>query len=84
VNWEVIKHASEKGFKSYSVCGAGGNERLHKYYSAKFNPELRIRFNLKKANFVIHAMDRWYHGLLKPFIERTRIPSGSKKASKDR
>lgn len=83
VNWEVIKHASEKGFKSYSVCGAGGNERLHKYYSAKFNPELRIRFNLKKANFIANAMDRGYHGLLKPFIVRMRVHSGSMQASKD-
>ena len=65
LNWEAMKYACEHGFKYYETIGAAGDERLH-YYSSKFNPELLIRFSVKKTSFMSKLLENTYFMLLKP------------------
>jgi len=65
LNWEEMKCGYKYGFRHYETVGAAGNERLHSYHS-KFNPELLVRFSVKKFTFVTQLLERTYVRL-KPF-----------------
>jgi hypothetical protein len=69
---ECVRYASENGLKYHTTFGAAGNERLHTYYAAKFNPELKIRFHAKKTSFVSRISEKGYTTILKPLRGRMR------------
>ena len=50
--WETVRYASEHEFKNYITMSAAGNERLHQYYAARFNPELKIRYVATKKSLL--------------------------------
>jgi hypothetical protein len=72
LSWEIIKHISSKGFSFYTTLGAAGDNRLHQYYSAKFNPELRLRLAAKKTSVVADWIERGYMNFIKPVSEKIR------------
>lgn len=64
--WETIRYGCEQKFKSHVTLGAAGNERLHTYYASKYDPELSIRFNVKKTSFTASIFEKGYMNILKP------------------
>jgi CelD/BcsL family acetyltransferase involved in cellulose biosynthesis len=64
--WESILCAHEQGCTSYVTLGAAGNKRLHAYYAAKFNPELRIRYVATRKSFLAGIVEKGYTTILKP------------------
>lgn len=64
--WEIVRYASEHGFNNYTVMGAAGNQRLHEFYAARFNPELRIRYAATKNSFLTGIFEQGYTNILKP------------------
>lgn len=66
LNWEAVSFGCEKGFKYYVLLSAAGNERLHSYSSAKFNPALKIRYHAKKASIATDLFEKGYINILKP------------------
>lgn len=75
--WEEIKYCCEQGFTSYVTMGAAGNERLHTYYSSKFNPKLDVRFSAKKCSPIVGCAELAYTNILKPaksYIKRSGSP----------
>jgi hypothetical protein len=64
--WESVEYASKQGFKYYTTLGAAGNERLHEFYAARFNPELRIRYIAIKKSFLTALFEKGYTNILKP------------------
>ena len=72
LNWEAIKYACEHGFRYYEQIGAAGNERLYSYYS-KCNPELLVRFSVKKYSYIAKGLEMSYVKILKPMSARFRL-----------
>jgi len=72
LNWEAMKYACEHSFRYYEMVGAAGNERLHSYYS-KCNPELLVRFSVKKCSFIAKCLETSYVKILKPMSARFRL-----------
>ncbi len=66
--WEEIQYCCEQGISSYVTMGAAGNERLHTYYSTKFNPRLDVRFSAKKSSFFVECLESAYAHAYKPAI----------------
>jgi hypothetical protein len=66
VMWESVQYAINHGCTAYVTMSAAGNERLHSYYAAKFNPELKIRFAAKKMSLLAGLLERGYTGVIKP------------------
>jgi len=66
VGWEAIKYGCDHNFKSHVTMSAAGNQRLHTYYSTKFNPDLKIRFSAKKTSFLTGVLEKGYKNILKP------------------
>lgn len=64
--WEEILYCCEHGFTSYVTMGAAGNERLHTYYSSKFNPDLDVRFSAKKCSTIVGCIESAYTNAYKP------------------
>ncbi|KAF1075590.1 lipid II:glycine glycyltransferase FemX [Methanogenium sp. MK-MG] len=64
--WEEIQYCCEQGLTSYVTMGAAGDERLHTYYSSKFNPHLDIRFSAKKCSSVVGCIESAYANVYKP------------------
>ena len=64
--WEIVRYASENGFKNYTIMGAAGNERLHDFYAARFNPKLRIRYAAVNKTLLTGAFEKGYTDILKP------------------
>lgn len=64
--WETIRYATEYGFRNYVTMSAAGNERLHEYYAARFNPELKIRYVATKKSFIAEISEKVYRDALKP------------------
>lgn len=69
---ECVRYASEHGLKYHTTFGAAGNERLHTYYAAKFNPELRIRYSATKKSFLTSILKDGYSNILKPLRGRVK------------
>jgi predicted N-acyltransferase len=69
---ECVRYASENGLKYHTTFGAAGNERLHSYYAAKFNPELIIRFHAKKTSLLSRISEKGYTTILKPLRGKIR------------
>ncbi|WOF16347.1 aminoacyltransferase [Methanoplanus sp. FWC-SCC4] len=65
LSWEEIKEASEKNICHYIRMGTAGNQRLHSHFS-KFDPDLRLRFNVKKASALANFAEKGYVSVLKP------------------
>jgi CelD/BcsL family acetyltransferase involved in cellulose biosynthesis len=72
LNWEAVSYGCEQGFRYYVLLSAAGNERLHSYSSAKFNPELKIRYHAKKTSAVTGFFERGYISILKPLRGRMK------------
>jgi hypothetical protein len=70
--WEIIKYGCEKQLKFSVTMGAAGNERLHKYYVSKFNPELLVRYTAKKSSFVSGISEKGYINILKPLYAKMK------------
>jgi hypothetical protein len=68
--WETIRYATEQGFKNYITMSAAGNRRLHEYYGARFNPELKIRYVATKKTFLSGISEKGYVEILKPLRGR--------------
>ena len=64
--WESIRYAYEQGLMYYVTMNAAGNNRLHSYYSSKFDPELKIHYSVKKTTFITGLLEKGYSNLLKP------------------
>jgi len=69
--WETVLYASEHKFKNYITMSAAGNKRLHEYYAARFNPELKIRYVATKKSTLTSILEKGYSQILKPL--RTRM-----------
>ena len=74
LNLEAVSYGCEQGFKYYVLLSAAGNERLHSYSSAKFNPELKIRFHAKKTSIATGLFEKGYINVLKPIRGRMKHP----------
>jgi hypothetical protein len=70
--WETIRYASEYEFKNYITMSAAGNQRLHEYYAARFNPELKIRYVATKKSFLAEVSEKGYKNILKPLRGRMK------------
>jgi hypothetical protein len=68
-SWYGIRFAKNNGARHYITGEAAGNERLHEYY-AKFNPDLRIRYSVKRRSLISQFLENIYLGLIKPVRER--------------
>ncbi len=66
--WETIRYASEHGFRYYVSMSAAGDKRLHEYYAARFDPELRIRYAAIKSSVLTGMLEKGYTKALKPMI----------------
>lgn len=64
--WESVRYAYAHGCKYYVTLSAAGNQRLHAYYAAKFNPELKIRYSMKKNSLLSGILEAGYMHILKP------------------
>ena len=64
--WEIVRYAAEHGFKEYTILGAAGNQRLHEFYAARFNPELILRYSAIKKSLLTGALEKAYIHILKP------------------
>ena len=51
---------------------AAGNKRLHEYYAARFNPELKIRYVASKRSFFAGISEKSYRDVLKPLRGRIK------------
>jgi hypothetical protein len=72
VMWESVQYAIGQGCTSYVTMSAAGNKRLHSYYAAKFNPELKIRFSAKKTTMIAGILEHGYTDVIKPLKGKTR------------
>jgi hypothetical protein len=66
LSWEALRYACDHNFKTYVTLSAAGNQRLHSYYSAKYNPELFIRYSAIKKNFLSGVVEKGYSNIIKP------------------
>ena len=66
ISWEAIRFGCIHGFKSYVTLSAAGNERLHEFYSSKFEPRLATRFVAKKSSFTAGLLEKGYTSVAKP------------------
>jgi hypothetical protein len=64
--WEIVRYASEHGFNYYTIMGAAGNERLHEFYAARFDPELRIRYAAVKRTMLTGVFEAGYTNIIRP------------------
>jgi predicted N-acyltransferase len=71
--WETVRYASEHEFKNYITMSAAGNKRLHEYYAARFNPELKIRYVATKKSFLAGISEKGYKNFLKPLRGRIKL-----------
>ncbi|MCK4269664.1 MAG: hypothetical protein KAW93_04215, partial [Methanogenium sp.] len=69
ITWEEIKGAASAGMDYYIQMGTAGNQRLHSYFS-QFNPDLRIRFDVRKTTSSLKVMELAYLKTFKPVNER--------------
>jgi hypothetical protein len=72
ISWEIIKYSIERKFRSYTTFGAAGDERLHAYYASKFNPELKMRYIVKKISFIARIAEKGFYHILNPVSDRIR------------
>jgi len=72
ITWEGVRLGCRNGFRSYVTLSAAGNERLHEYYSSKFEPKLSIRFAAKKTSLTTGMLEKGYTVLVKPLRGRVR------------
>jgi hypothetical protein len=71
--WETVRYASEHEFKNYITMSAAGNQRLHEYYAARFNPELKIRYVASKKSLLAGIFEKGYTNILKPLRGRIKL-----------
>lgn len=69
---ESIRYAVEHELKYFVILGSADHKRLHKFYAARFNPELRIRYIARKKSILTGVFLNGYsaigaplHGLMK-------------------
>jgi lipid II:glycine glycyltransferase (peptidoglycan interpeptide bridge formation enzyme) len=64
--WEAVRYAHEHGCRYYVTMSAAGNQRLHAYYAAKFNPDLKVRYLVTKKSFLAGILEKGYTEVIKP------------------
>jgi len=64
--WETIRYACETGCKTYTTMSAAGNKKLYKYYAARFNPELRLRYSLTRRTMFSRLFELGYFSVVRP------------------
>jgi CelD/BcsL family acetyltransferase involved in cellulose biosynthesis len=64
--WESVRYAQERGCRYYVTVSAAGNQRLHVYYMEKLNPDLNIRYLVKKTSFLTGLIETGYQGIVEP------------------
>lgn len=64
--WESVQYASEQGCRNYITINAAGNKRLHSYYAAKFNPELKVHYHATKKTWLAGLFENGYVHFIKP------------------
>ena len=69
---ESVRYAAEQGCRYYITMSAASDQRLHAYYVTKFNPELKIRYLVKKTSFVSGLSEKGYLDIYKPIMGRIR------------
>lgn len=74
--WEEVQFCCNNNLSSYITMGTAGNERLHSYYSSKFNPRLDVRFSAKKSTFYAGCIESGYQHLYKPLVSGFRRKNG--------
>jgi len=77
LQWVEIQYCCQEGITSYVTMGAAGNERLHTYYSSKFNPHLDVRFSVKKCSPFMGCLESAYVNAGKPvksFLKKSGLP----------
>lgn len=72
IQWEEIQYCSKMGITSYVQIGTAGNERLHSYYSTKFNPRLDVRFSAKKSSVFMGCIESAYTHAYKPALSHVK------------
>jgi CelD/BcsL family acetyltransferase involved in cellulose biosynthesis len=77
--WESVKYASEQKFTYFSVMGAAGDVRLHEFYASRFNPDLKIRYDVSQYSFSIGMLEKGYANILKPLRAKIRYSEMFKK-----
>jgi len=82
LTWEAMKYACEHGFKYYETIGTAGDERLHNYYS-KFNPELLVRFSMRKYSSFIPKLMEMAYIKTKPVYWRIKFIKQKKHSERD-
>ncbi|MDG6251420.1 GNAT family N-acetyltransferase [Methanocalculus sp.] len=68
ITWEEISHACDKGLDTYLQMGTAGNHRLSNYFT-KFNPNLKLRFIVKKRSRFASLVENGYLTTIKPLKE---------------
>lgn len=68
--WESVRYAHEHGCRYYVTMSAAGNQRLHAYYAAKFNPELKVRYLAIKKSLLAGLLEKGYSEVIKPLRGR--------------
>ncbi len=74
--WEIVRYGCEQKYTSLVTMGAAGNERLHTYYASKYDPELTIRYNVKKTSCMSGIFEMGYKNIFKPLCGK-RMPNYS-------
>jgi len=66
--YEALKIACETGCHEYITMSAAGNERLHRYYASKLNPELRVRYVVQRASIDMELLEWLYRQMVRPLM----------------
>ena len=69
---ESVRSAAEQGCRYYVTMSAASDQRLHSYYVTKFNPELKIRYLVKKTSLVSGLSEKGYLDVYKPIKGKIR------------
>jgi len=72
IQWKEIQYCCEQGLTRYVTMGAAGNQRLHTYYSSKFNPDLDVRFSAKKSSPFVGGIESIFSNVYKPLLASWR------------
>lgn len=71
LTWEAISLSRERGAKRYVTIGAAGNARLHWYYASKCDPDVRVRYAVRKTTMLASLAEGAYMNLFRP-LQRMR------------
>jgi hypothetical protein len=73
--WESIRYAIEHELKYFTILGSADHKRLHKFYAARLNPELRIRYIVGKSSFLTGIFVKGYSTIKNYTMSKESSPS---------